>query len=295
MNDVAIKYSEKELLTFFQKVRLEKAKELSDVNAGRKYENKEGATFGEKVSNFGKFLKRNMTSADTVKNTANTNLEKFNEANPTVLEKEVVEQELNRIFEVDKYGLAKLAFGASIILDSEYEYEYLEEGLNEASSILYGNEDTLLQIKRQLEENYRAVSINAFSNLDKAALAGAAGLAIILAPVLAIASATVGVIAAHEILIKNKEKFKDEFKKSSSETNAFYLALELTYIQRIRKSIPSDEFKEELDSILKHLEELKSDLDYYLFVERENAANNKEKVHAFNAFDKRLMKVLELE
>ena len=295
MNDVAIKYSEKELLTFFQKVRLEKAKELSDNNAGRKYENKEGATFGEKINNFGKFLKRNMTSAETVKNTASTNLDKFNKDNPNVLSKEVVEEELKRLFEQDKYGLAKLAFGASIILDSEYEYEYLEEGLNEVSVILYGEEDTLLLIKKQLEENYRAVSLNAFSNLDKAALAGVAGLAIILAPVLALASATVGVIAAHEIIEKNKERFKEEFKKSTSEANAFYLALQLTYIQRIRKSIPLDEFKDELDSILKNVEELKSDLDYYLFVERENAANNKEKVHNFNSFDKRLMKVLELE
>ena len=81
----------------------------------------------------------------------------------------------------------------------------------------------------------------------------------------------------------------------SSESNAFYLAMQLTYIQRIRKSIPTDDFKEELDSILKHVGELKSDLDYYLFVERENTKDNRERVLAFNGFNKRLLKILELE
>ena len=295
MNEVAINYSEKELLTFFQKVRLEKAKELSDLKAGRKYVREEGASFSERVNNFNKFLKRSITSAEATKTSADSALNKFNDLNEVVLSKEVVEEELKRLFENDKYGLAKLVLGVSIILDNEYTYEYFEEGLAEASLIFYGEEKTLVEIKKQLEENYRRVSLNSFTDLEKTSLLGVTGLALILAPVFTLASAAVGVIAAHEILRKNKEQIKEEFKNSSSETNAFYLALQLTYIQRIRKEIPLDEFKDELDSILKHIEELKADLDYFFYVERENASDNKQKLNAFNAFDKRLMKILELE
>lgn len=295
MNEVKVNYSEKEILVFFQKIRLEKAKELSDIEAGRKYSNQDGASFSQKVSNFGKFLKRSMTSAEAVKESANKALDQFNKQNEVTLSKETAEEELKRLFENDKYGLAKLVFAASIILDNEYKYEYFEEGLNEASGILYGDQDTLSKIQKQLEENYRAVSLNSFTDLEKVSLIGVTSLAIILAPVFALAATTVGAIAAHDILKKNKEKFKEEFKNSSSESNAFYLALQLTYIQRIRKDVSNDEFKDELDSILKHIEELKSDLDYYLFVERENIDSNKNKMKAFNAFDKRLIKVLELE
>ena len=78
MNEVALSYTEKDLLTFFQKVRLEKAKKLGDAKAGRNFENKEGASFSETMSNFGRFLKRNLKSADTVKDDANKELDKFN-------------------------------------------------------------------------------------------------------------------------------------------------------------------------------------------------------------------------
>ena len=295
MNEVAIKYSEKELLTFFQKIRLEKAKELSDCNAGRTFNKKEGASFGETISSFGRFLERNLKSSDTVKKDASLELNKFNSNNEKVMSKEEVENELDRLFENDKYGLARLVFGVSVVLDSEYSYEYLEEGLAEASRILYKDDNSLSEIKRQIEENYRAVSLTSLSSLEKGAIIGAATLTIIFAPILALASAAVGIIAAHEIYKQNNEKYKEEFKKSSSKDNSFYLALELTYIQRLRKLISGDEFKEELDSILKHIEELKSDLDYYLFIEREKTKENREKMLSFNAFDKRLMKILEIE
>ena len=53
-----------------------------------------------------------------------------------------------------------------------------------------------------------------------------------------------------------------------------------------------EEFKEQLDSILRDLNTLKSDLDYYLFVEKESTKENKAKVKSFHEFDNRLLKVL---
>ena len=295
MNEVMINYNEKDLLVFFQQVRLKKAKELADQNVKTAYKNKEGSSFQEKLSNFSRFLQRNIKSSDVIKNHANEALDKFNANHEKVMSKEEAIDLIKRSFENDNYGLAKLLFAASVILDNEYKYEYLEEGLSEASKILYDNEDTLLDIKRDLEENFRSISLTSLTNFEKGALIGAAGIAIILGPLFAIAGATVGVIAAHSLLSKNNERFKEEFKNASSQDNAFYLAIELTYIQRIKNSLKEDEFKEELDSILKHLEEVKGDLDYFLFVEKANTKENKEKMQVLHAFDKRLVKVLGID
>lgn len=295
MNEVMINYNEKDLLVFFQQVRLKKAKELADQNVKTAYKNKEGSSFQEKLSNFSRFLQRNIKSSDVIKNHANEALDKFNANHDKVMSKEEAVDLIKRSFENDNYGLAKLLFASSIILDNEYQYEYLEEGLSEASKILYDNEDTLLDIKRDLEENFRSISLTSLTNFEKGALIGAAGIAIILGPLFAIAGATVGVIAAHSLLSKNNERFKEEFKNASSQDNAFYLAIELTYIQRIKNSLKEDEFKEELDSILKHLEEVKGDLDYFLFVEKANTKENKEKMQVLHAFDKRLVKVLGID
>ena len=295
MNEVMINYNEKDLLVFFQQVRLQKAKELADQNVKSAYKNKEGSSFQEKLSNFSRFLQRNIKSSDVIKNHANEALEKFKANHEKVMSKEEAIDLIKRSFENDNYGLAKLLFAASVILDNEYQYEYLEEGLSEASKILYDNEDTLVDVKRDLEENFRSISLNSLTNFEKGALIGAAGIAIILGPLFAIAGATVGVIAAHNILSKNNERFKEEFKNASSQDNAFYLAIELTYIQRIKNTLKEDDFKEELDSILKHLEEVKGDLDYFLFVEKANTKENKEKMQVLHAFDKRLVKVLGID
>ena len=92
--------------------------------------------------------------------------------------------------------------------------------------------------------------------------------------------------------IYNNEKVKTEFKNLSPEKNALYLALQCTYIERIKSQLDEDEFTEQLDSILKNLATLKSDLDYYLFVEKESTKENKAKVKSFHEFDNRLSKVL---
>ena len=90
----------------------------------------------------------------------------------------------------------------------------------------------------------------------------------------------------------NDAKIKKEFLELSPEKNAFYLAIQCTYIQRMKDQVGEEEFKEQLDAILRDLGTLKSDLDYYLFVERESTKENKAKVKSFHEFDNRLLKVL---
>ena len=299
MNEVALNYNEKDLLIYFQQVRLLKDKYCNDNKIGKSFANKENASFKDTLNSFGKFLERNLKSYDASSEAIKKEIDKFNSKNEKVMDVDSAKSLVASMFANDKYGLTKLLFAVTVILDDEYSYEYVDEGLEDVSETLYGDKVALPKIREQLDVNYRALSLTSLAGLNRSALTGVAGawmaLTLVFAPMVAVTSAIVGAVAAHELLSKNREKIKEEFKKSSSQNNAFYLALQLTYLQRIKETLNEDEFKEEFDSILKNVQELKSDLDYYLFVEKEATKDNKDKVRAFHEFDNRLVKILGLD
>lgn len=302
MNEVTVNCNEKDLLVYFQQVRLLKSKEVNESHVDRTKEVKEEkTTFKGAMNNVGHFFERNFRNFDGLSKSIDESIKKFNEKNSAVISKESAENSIKTLFEKDKYGLAKLVFAASIILDDEYKYEYVEEGLQEVSLALFDKKETLSEIKKQLEENYNAIGSKSLqtteANVLLAVTAAWFGILLPFAPLVAAVPLAVVAVTQHDILEGNKDMIKEEFKKSSSEKNAFYLALQCTYIQRIKKSLAlkEDEFKEELDSILKNVNELKADLDYYLFVENEAKKENIEKSKSFHKFDERLIKVLELE
>ena len=190
----------------------------------------------------------------------------------------------------------------------------------------------MLAIKKQLEDNYNAVSPTALSNVQKGLLMGAAAaslVGIVCLPILlgagagASAATTTAALAAHgfgdmqiglgvmameSLLLSaaftgaayggmklyNSQKVKNEFKKMSPEKNALYLAIQATHIQRLARTLNNDELKEQLDAIMKNMNVLKGDLDYFLFVEKESTKENKQKIKSFHDFDNRLIKILGL-
>ena len=300
MNEVTVSYNEKDLLVYFQKVRLLRAKDANDKNVDRTAEVKEEkTTLKGAFANLGKKLERSFNNYEGSTDSINKSLEEFDKKHEKVMSKEEAEELANRLFENDKYGLAKLMFAVTVILDDEYKYEYVDEGLKGASEFLYGDEGTLPEIKHQLDDNFKAISSKSFLSSvdDKTVGISAAGFvaSLILVPIVALAGAAVVGAVAYDAIKKNEKKIKEEFKKSSSDVDALYLAIQCTYIQRIKKTLSEDEFKEELDSILKHINELKSDLDYYLFVEKESVKENRMKSKSFHEFDNRLIKILGIE
>ena len=321
MSDLTtITYNEKDLFVYFQKNRLLTAKRLNDENIEKtKKVKEEKKSFKGFVKNVGNFFKRSANSYDQKDETIDKALKEFEEKNPHVIELADAEGLIDRLFKDDNYGLSKLVFASSIILDDEYDYKYVEEGLKDASVLLYGDEQTLLVIKKQLYDNFNAISPKSLSSVQKGILIGVAAasvvgvlsMPVILAPTTAAAAAlashgAIGALTLESVLVSaaitgivyggmklyNNEKVKAEFKSLSPEKNALYLALQCTYIERIKSQIDEDEFKEQLDSILKNLATLKSDLDYYYFVEKESTKENKEKIKSFHEFDNRLSKVL---
>ena len=321
MSDLTIAYNEKDLFVYLQKDRLLIAKKLNDENIDKTAKVKEEKkTFKGVVKNIGNFFKRSANSYDQKDETIDKALKDFETKNPEIIDLATAEGLIESLFKDDQYGLSKLVFASSIILDDEYDYKYVDEGLKDVSVLLYGDDKTLLLIKKQLYDNFNAISPKSLSNVQKGILIGVAAasavgvisMPLILAPTTAAAAGlaahgfVIGALSLESILVSaaitgivyggmklyNNEKVKTEFKKLSPEKNALYLALQCTYIERIKSQIDEDEFKEQLDSILKNLATLKSDLDYYYFVEKESTKENKEKIRSFHEFDNRLSKVL---
>ena len=321
MSDLTITYNEKDLFVYLQKDRLLIAKKLNDENIDKTAKVKEEKkTFKGVIKNIGNFFKRSANSYDQKDESIDKALKDFENKNPDVIDLATAESLIENLFKDDSYGLSKLVFASSIILDDEYDYKYVDEGLKDVSVLLYGDDKTLLLIKKQLYDNFNAISPKSLSNVQKGILIGVAAasavgvisMPLILAPTTAAAAGlaahgfAIGAISFESILMSaaitgivyggmklyNNEKVKTEFKKLSPEKNALYLALQCTYIERIKSQISEDEFKEQLDAILKNLATLKSDLDYYYFVEKESTKENKEKIKSFHEFDNRLSKVL---
>lgn len=317
MSDLIIARNEKDLFVYLQKNRLLIAKKLNEENIERtKNVKEEKTTFKGFMKNVGNFFERGANSYDKKDESIDKALKDFEEKNPEVIDLTTAEGLIESLFQDDKYGLAKLVFASSVILDDEYEYKYVDEGLKDASVLLYQNEETLLTIKKQLFENYNAISPKSLTSVQKGILAGVAittavglvGMPLLLAPgaIALSAHGLLGAVTLESVLMSaaitgivyggmklyNNEAVKAEFRKLAPEKNALYLAIQCTYIERIKTQLDEEEFKEQLDTILKNLSTLKGDLDYYLFVEQEETKDNKEKIKSFHKFDDRLSKVL---
>ena len=322
MSELTIVHNEKDLFYYIQKVRLDNAKKCNDNNIERsKNVKEEKATFKGVMKNVSNFFERGAMNYSERGEEIDFELKRFNELHLHVISDEEAKSVFDSLFLEDKYGLAKLLFASTVILDDEYEYQYVDEGLAEVSNILYQDKEKLVKIKKQLFENYNAIAPNSLSSVQKGILLGVAAsslIAIVSMPAIMGVGLTASALAAHSfgigaitleavlmsaaltgityggMKLYNDAKIKQEFLELSPEKNAFYLALQCTFIQRIKEEIPEDEFKEQLDSILRELGTLKSDLDYYLFVEKEATKENKAKIKSFHEFDNRLVKILEV-
>ena len=318
MNDITTtSYNEKDLFIFIQQLRLLTAKSVSENNIERsKNVKEEKATVQGVFKNIGHFFERGTMNYDKTSKEIDEAINLFNEKHPSVIDKETADQLLDTLFAEDKYGLAKLIFATTIILDDEFDYKHVEEGLKEASYVVYGDKTTLLEIKKQLQDNYNAIAPNTLSNVQKGILLGVAAsslVGIMIMPAIAGVGAAAALsahgvagVAIESVLLAaaftgmayggmklyNDIKIKQEFKRLTPEKNALYLAIQCTYVQRSKEILSEDEFKDQLDKILKDLNVLKSDLDYFLYVEKESTKDNKAKEKSFHEFDNRLAKVL---
>lgn len=333
MNELQPIYNEHDLFLHCQKLRLDKDEEvLNSKQARDKKEEGDKLTLKQKTNNLFKGAKTFVKGYEKKETKIKDNLRSFSRKNLTCPSSSEARELIVSLFGNDPYGASKLTFAITVLLDSEYEYVYEDEGIEAVSELLYGNKKEMKEIYSSLKDSYRDVSPKALTNVQKTALFGvalAASAGAALLPVIAIggigASASVttaslaawgfsdmqigvGVLTAESLLfgaalvgatysgmkLYNVEKVKRQFRKLSPEKGAMYLAIQVVYIERLKKNLKKEEFKERLDEILKGVGTLKSDLDYYYFVEQDDLNDNKAKLKSFHNFDVKLAKILGL-
>lgn len=79
-----------------------------------------------------------------------------------------------------------------------------------------------------------------------------------------------------------------------SEDIALELALDCLLINELEKQNRTMDLKNEIDELLSNVSDLRGDVQYLLFVERENIEENKEKLRLFTRFDQQLIKIMGL-
>lgn len=259
-------------------------------------------TYNKVVSSAGNYEKKNNTIIEEVS--------RFNKENKTPINQSEANNQLKDLIASDKTGLAQLMFDINVILDNKYKYTYFNDGLEIVSKYLHNQEDYLLDLKEDLEKTYKVIADKSLSLTQMGALAGvslAAVLACIIVPLstpaVAAGGAAISTLFVGAALVGgtyfgmkqyNKEEAKKQFRKFTPDELAMHLSIQILCIKHLKKQLKEEEFKDRLNLILEELNTLKSDLDYYLFVEKQDIDKNKSKLHIFHGFDNCLEEALGL-
>ena len=215
--------------------------------------------------------------------------------------------------------IAKLLFAVKIIMDNEVKFEREQDGLKVASTFFYGDPNKLLNLRKKLANYYRDLASAEIGQEEKTALIAIAAIGLtasfvvpaaaapaIIASSVGAKIATLSVAVAAGCLLTasmvggayflldetNRVAAKREFLSFTPERQALTLAMELLVVDEMKSVLGAEDFKEKLDSILKTLAEFKGDIDYLLFVEKQNTSDNRDKLTQFHRFDKKMLQIL---
>lgn len=237
------------------------------------------------------------------------------------------------VFCGDNAAISKALFSIRFCLDGEINYENREAVFAEISDLLFGNKSTIDDLYNDLKENYVQLFKSPFVNTQKTILKclGVAALVAVALPplvggVTAVTALTVpalmegifmqigiGVAAtaevaaiyssillggmligteiAKQVKVKNA---KENLRKTSPEDLCLLLAVKATLIQYAKKTVGEEEMKLMLDDCLKQLNDLRSDAEYLLIVERLDAGRSNKKIEICNNFTARLANIVGL-
>lgn len=256
----------------------------------------------------------------------------LNSSNESLYRENEIVAIVREVFQNDIYALEKTIFSTSIILDGEYAYEYEKETLNYISMLLWNKNDRLMNMRDSIEGIYKELAKQPLSTNQKLLLGGTAALVLLTATVPALAlgglSASgitgglvgfgtavglggtmvegVGLMALAELLLDgaiigftyamldthNKNIVKNSFREMNYNSAAKMLAIRCYVMHVAKQTMPQNIFKEKTSELLQMLQDLKSDTDYVLLVEKQNIEENKKKVRVFHNLDDKLAKML---
>lgn len=242
-------------------------------------------------------------------------------------------KQIDEVFCGDNANISKALFALQFCLDSEIKFENRETINAEISELLFGDKNTVSDLYGNLTDNYIQLYKAPFAVMQKniskylgiaaiiaLALPTAVGLGTavtaLTVPALlegALAQIGFGVAATVEVAavyssillggaligteIAKQIKIKDakeNLRKASPEDLSLLLAVKATLIQYSKKTMGAEEMKLALDDCLKQLNDLRSDAEYLLIVEKLDAEKSKKKIDICNNFTNRLVNIVGL-
>ncbi len=256
-------------------------------------------------------LKKQFSNKDKIEKRIEEFLKVHSDLNLQIDEKETkLLEEIQKQLHQDNTSLLKINLALLSILQSN-EFVFKEETEVEISRVLFGDKTTIYDLQKRLEKNYvKICEKNGFDEIGKKVLLGIAlattvsimGLGVFGGATL-LEGFTVGamfsaiVVGGSAIAYKfidacHKDSIKEEFRKISSEDAGALFAIKATLIEEAKKIMDTYDFKEFLDSNLKLANDLRSDIEFMLLVEKKDVEEAKRKINVFNNWTNRLSSIL---
>jgi len=199
----------------------------------------------------------------------------------------------------------------SVILDNEYTYAEREVGLFRISELLFGDADAIGDAEKQLSDIYARISRRSLSPFQTNVMLGVGAAALLIAiPTLALGGAVaelgVGAAILYACLIgcgisggtyiamraHNKLEAKRAFREMDFDEAAKLLAIRCFLVKRRVGEHCDADMKEELSDLLSLTDDLRADVSYELFVEKENVEANRDKLKLFHNFDNEMLAIV---
>ena len=193
------------------------------------------------------------------------------------------------LFKKDAYGIQKIQFALSLMLDNSREYVRKEESLQAISAILFNDEGYMNILFKLFEQNYYGIQKKAVDELQTGMLLGVGVWSLVVGSWLPVGIGGIATIINHLI---HRSEMKKKFQSLSKDELQAFLAMKLTVIEATRKNMPESARKDLIDDLLKYVSNLRGDAEYEWLIEKLDAPANKEKIELCNLTVDRLSRVI---
>ncbi len=190
-----------------------------------------------------------------------------------------------RLWHNDPYGLLKIQFAIAYAGSSADAFLRSERSLSEVSHVLFGDRDKISHLCTSFRKNFAALEKRGIDDF----CASIFTVDLFAFPSL---SRSFGFISTAFGPSKDRQLKAAMDSLSKDEVRAL-LAMKLTLIESTEPSMPEKARKEQIDDVLKHIDNLRADAEYEWLVEKMDIPSCKEKLSLASLAISRLAVILE--
>ncbi len=193
------------------------------------------------------------------------------------------------LFKKDAYGIQRMQFALSLMLDNSREYVRKEDSLEVVSKVLFDDEGYMNVLFNAFEQNYYGIQKKTVDELKAGMLLGAGVWSLVTGSLLPIGLGGMATLVKH--VISRKEQ-KENFQTLTKDELQAFLAMKLTIIEETRTRLPENVKNDLIDDLLKYVSNLRGDAEYEWLIEKMDVPTNKEKIELCNLTVERLSVVV---